>query len=403
MKRTIEDYIDVVGEQVIAAIHRRARRLYDRHVFHLNSTFQGGGVAEILSRVVPLMNDAGIDMGWRILHGNPAFYDVTKKFHNALQGGDVEITADDRKLYLEVNEEFASYTHIDHDFVFVHDPQPLPMVRFCAKQQPWVWRCHIDLTEPHAELWKFLKMYLLRYDLVIVSSEGYRKNDLPIEQRVVCPAIDPLSLKNRRQGADEVRSYAREQGIPTDKPIIMQVSRMDPWKDPEGVLDVFMKVREKVDCRLVFCYNLASDDPEGISIYDRVQAKVHESGLSKDVLFVLGNNDNLVNAMQTLATVIIQKSIREGFCLTVTEAMWKAKPVVATTAGGIPSQIADGENGFLVDPHDLDGCADRVVEILKNPSLGEKLGNAGRESVRQNFLTPRLMTDYLDIILELVE
>jgi len=403
MKRTIEDYIDVVGEEVIARIHRRARRLYHRHVFHLNSTFQGGGVAEILSRVVPLMNDAGIDMGWRILHGNPAFYDVTKKFHNALQGGDVEITEDDTKLYLEVNEEFASYTHIDHDFVFVHDPQPLPMVRFCAKQQPWVWRCHIDLTQPHAELWKFLKMYLLRFDLVIVSSEGYRKNDLPIEQRVVCPAIDPLSLKNRRQGADEVRSYAREQGIPTDKPIIMQVSRMDPWKDPEGVLDVFMKVREKVDCRLVFCYNLASDDPEGISIYDRVQAKVHESGLSKDVLFVLGNNDNLVNAMQTLATVIIQKSIREGFCLTVTEAMWKAKPVVATTAGGIPSQIADGENGFLVDPHDLDGCADRVVEILKNPSLGEKLGNAGRESVRQNFLTPRLMTDYLDIILELVE
>lgn len=401
MRTSIEDYISIVGEAAVAALHKKAGRIYNKHGLHLNSTFQGGGVAEILSRLIPMMNDISVETGWRILHGNPAFFDVTKKFHNALQGADVEISDGELELYLEINEEFAHYSHIDHDFVFVHDPQPLPFIRFFDKRQPWIWRCHIDITKPSEQLWRFLKRYVLRYDMVIISSELYRKEDLPVDQRIIAPAIDPLALKNRDMEEQEIKSYLEDLELPLDKPIISQVSRMDPWKDPEGVLDVFEKVKRKVDCRLLFCYNLASDDPEGMNIYNRVKDKTRQMFSDDEVLFVVGNNDNLVNAIQRFSSVIIQKSIREGFCLTVTEALWKGKPVVATTAGGIPTQIEDGANGFLVDPHDIDGCAERVIEILQNPSLNTELGNKARETVREKFLTTRLMSDHLDVIDEL--
>ena len=402
MLRSMEDYIEVVGDEVISSIYKKASKLYDKNIININSTFQGGGVAEILSRMVPMMNYVGVNAGWRILHGNPAFFEVTKKFHNALQGGSINLSQMKRKLYLDVNQEFAVYTHINHDCVVLHDPQPLPLIKFCHKRQPWIWRCHIDLSNPHKGLWDFLKPYILRYDLVIFSSESYKKKNLPVEQRIIYPAIDPLSLKNRDLSKADILKYIKKAGVPTNKPVITQVSRMDMWKDPEGVLDVYLLVRKKVDCRLLFCYNMASDDPEGMEIYSRVRNKAKDLVDKGDVIFVIGNNDILVNAVQRFSDVMIQKSTKEGFSLTVTEALWKGTPVVASNIGGIPTQIKDGHNGFLIDPYDIKGCADRVVEILKHKSLAKELGKNAKEYVRKNFLTTRLLSNYLDLFLEIL-
>ncbi len=403
MSLNLEMYIDGAGDEVIAAIHKKMRKLYGLHSLQINSTFLGGGVAEILASMIPLLNDAGLDTGWRTVHGSPDFYDITKKIHNAMQGNPEGLTEQEKELYLNINGDFSTYTHINHDFVIVHDPQPLPLIRYFKKSQPWIWRCHIDISSPNKEVWDFLRRYLLRYDIVVISSEKYRKRELPLEQRVIHPAIDPLSLKNRPLSESEIRTHIQEAGIPTDKPIITQVSRMDPWKDPEGVLDVYEKVKKKVDCRLLYCYNLASDDPEGVGVYERVYERAQEYVENGDVLFVMGNNALLVNAIQCFSTVILQKSLREGFCLTVTEALWKAKPVVATTAGGIPEQISDGKDGFLVDPADIDACADRIIEILQNPSLAEELGKNARETVRKRFLTTRLISDYIDLMIYLLK
>ena len=403
MLQGMEDYIKIVGDEVISEIYKKASRLYGKHVININSTFQGGGVAEILSRLVPLMNYVGADTGWRILHGNPAFFDVTKKFHNALQGGDINLSQMKKRLYLETNQEFAVYTHLNHDCVILHDPQPLPLIKFCHKKQPWIWRCHIDLSEPHKDLWDFLKQFILRYDMVIFSSEKYKKDDLPIEQRIIHPAIDPLSLKNRELSQDDISKYIKKSGIPTDKPVITQVSRMDPWKDPEGILDVYNYVRKKIDCRLLYCYNLASDDPEGMEIYSRVYRKAKDFVDRGDVIFVVGNNDILVNAIQRFSSVIVQKSIKEGFSLTVTEALWKGKPVVAGNVGGIPIQIKNGRTGFLVDPYDIKECADRIIELLKKPALAEQIGKNAKEHIRKNFLTTRLLLDYLNLLNEILK
>ena len=401
MARSIEDYIGSARDHTIVELNRKMRRLYGRRSLMINSTFMGGGVAEILNSMVPLLNDIGLDTGWRTVHGTPDFYEITKKIHNAMQGNAEGLTDLEKQLYLEVNGDFAIYTHAIHDFIFIHDPQPLPLIRYFKKRQPWIWRCHIDIQQPNPDVWQFLKHYMLRYDLMLISSEKYRKPDLPVEQRVVYPAIDPLSYKNREMSDGEIAQYVNQAGIPTDKPIITQVSRLDPWKDPEGVLDVYEKVRQKVDCRLMFVYNIASDDPEGVRVYERVYERAQEYVDRGDVLFVVGNSAPLVNALQRFSTVVLQKSLREGFCLTVTEAAWKGRPIVATTAGGIPEQITDGLHGYLIDPTDIDAYADRVVELLKNESLRNELGHNAKENVRENFLTTRLMLDYVNLMTEL--
>jgi trehalose synthase len=402
MQVGIEKYADVVGDEEIAALYRKAGKLYDKRMFYLNSTFAGGGVAEILSHLIPMLNEIGVDSGWRILHGDSAFFEVTKKMHNALQGGKVQISDQELKLYLKSNEGFSKYTHITHNCVLIQDPQPLPLIRFYKKKQPWVWRCHIDIAEPDPRLWKFLKQTLLKYDMMIVSSDTYLRKDLPIEQKVITPAIDPLNDKNRDLTKQQVSKLIKEAKIPTDKPVITQVSRMDPWKDPEGVLNVYLKVKEKVDCRLIYCYDYATDDPEGHRIHSDIYEKARDLVDKGDVLFVEGNNDLLVNAVQRFSDVLIQKSLREGFGLTVTEALWKARPVVASTAGGIPLQIKDGYNGYLVNPTDIQECADRVVEFLKDRKHAEAVGKRARESVRKKFLITRLLNDHLDLLTELL-
>lgn len=392
---SLDDFRHIVPDETLGEIYARARRLYGKHIVHLNATYQGGGVAEILYSLVLLMNDVGIDAGWRILHGSQEFFEVTKSFHNALQGAKLTLSDRKKSLYLHVNENFARFTHLHHDCVIVHDPQPLSLIKYYRKNQPWIWRCHIDLTEPHQELWDFLKGFVLKYDQMVVSSERYIKDDLPVDQRLMFPAINPLSQKNRDISAKTMHEYITKAGIPTDKPVITQLSRLDPWKDPEGVVDVFARVREEVDCRLVFCYNVASDDPEGLLMYRKVQRKANKYLRTGDIVFVVGNNETLVNAIQRFSTVMIQKSTKEGFCLAVTEALWKGTPVVASNVGGIPIQIEDGKNGFLLDPKDTDGFADRIVRLLKDPKERVHLGERGKEIVRQKFLITRLLSDYL--------
>ena len=391
----LEDFRHIVPDTILAEIYARAKGLYGKHIVHINATYQGGGVAEILYSLVQLMNDVGINAGWRILHGSQEFFEITKSFHNALQGAKLNLSEKKKRTYLQVNDNFSKFTHLHHDCVIVHDPQPLSLIRAYRKRQPWIWRCHIDLTRPHDELWDFLKGFLLKYDQVVMSSEKYFKEDLPVDQRLMFPAINPLIEKNRDISEKTVLEHIKKVGIPTDKPVITQVSRLDPWKDPEGVIDVFKLVKEKVDCRLVFCYNVASDDPEGLQMYRKVQRKANKLINTKDIIFVVGNNETLVNSIQRFSNVIIQKSIREGFCLCVTEALWKGTPVVASNIGGIPYQIDDGQSGFLVEPQDNDGFAERIVHILQNPDEARAVGEKAKEKVRKEFLITRLLSDYL--------
>ena len=402
MRYDPELYRKIVGDEVIAEIYRKSRKIYGKYILNVNSTYQGGGVAEMLSSLIPLMNNTGLDVDWRILHGNADFFTVTKKFHNALQGAKINLTDLKKNLYVKTNEDFSIYTHIKHDAVIIHDPQPLPLITFYKKRQPWIWRCHIDLTAPNPDVWNYLKTFILRYDVVIISDKEYRHNDLPVEQRVIMPAIDPLSPKNMELPENTIQKYLKKFDIPMDKPIITQISRFDPWKDPEGVIDIFKKVKEEVDARLVLCGNMATDDPEGYKIYRKVERKAKSLIEKGDVILITSENNILVNVLQRVSSVIIQKSIREGFGLTVTEALWKGTPVVASNIGGIKLQIKDGINGFLLDPHDIDGFAKRVIQILKDKELAARIGSKGKESVRKNFLITRLLIQYLDLLREVL-
>ncbi len=394
----LEDFRHTVPDETLAEIYARARSLYGKHVIHLNATYQGGGVAEILYSLAMLMNDVGVDAGWRILHGSQEFFEITKSFHNALQGAKLNLSERKKRIYRRVNEDFSRFTHLDHDCVIVHDPQPLALVRSYRKRQPWVWRCHIDLTDPHVGLWDFLKGFVLKYDQVVMSSEKYFKKDLPVDQRLMYPAINPLSPKNMALSDKTIGDQLAKAGVPLDKPLITQVSRLDPWKDPEGVIDVFKMVKTQVDCRLVLCYNVASDDPEGLQMYKKVQRKGNKMLENGDILLVVGNSEKLVNAIQRHSKVVIQKSIKEGFCLAVTEAMWKGTAVVASNVGGIPAQIEHGKSGYLLEPQDNEGFAERVVRLLNDPEEATEIGRQAKERVRQNFLITRLLSDYLDML-----
>lgn len=401
--KVLEDYRGIVSDDVIADLHRRASRLLGKHIVHMNSTAYGGGVAEILLSLVPLMNDAGLAAGWRVLIGDADFFNITKSFHNGIQGKRIELTEEMKKHYIQTNENFAQYNHIrGHDAVIIHDPQPLPIIKAYNKWQPWIWRCHIDLSNPDPDLWYFLKGFILRYDLVIVSHETYKRPDLPVEQRIVHPAIDPLGHKNCDLTDEQIARALKHFDIPTDKPIVMQVSRFDRWKDPVGVVEVFKRVRERVDCRLILAGNMATDDPEGAEVLAETRAAAGDLIESGDVLFVLGAKDTEINALQRVAKVVMQKSIKEGFGLTVSEAMWKGTPVVAGNVGGIPLQLSDGRGGFLVDPLDFDAAAEKVAYLIENPKEAEEIGQLGKEHVREHFLTTRLLGHWLAIFEELV-
>jgi trehalose synthase len=389
----IERYIDVAGEKVVAEIFAAARPLYGLRVLEINSTFHGGGVAGMLHSLIPLLNEVGIDANWALLYGEPELFQVTKKIHNALQGEPIDLSDEEIAVYLRVNETFALYSPVyPHDLIVVHDPQPLPMIRYATRRVPWIWRCHIDLSSPYPPVWDFLRAFILRYDAVVVSSEAFAKPGLPTEIAIIPPAIDPFSAVNKELSPEEVRKELEAHGISLGKPLLLQVSRFDKWKDPLGVLKVYELVKQKVDCQLVLIGNMALDDPEGPVIFEQVQA---QAARLADVQLITITDPLLVNALQRAAAVVFQLSRREGFGLTVSEALWKGTPVVATNVGGITKQVIPGVTGFLVEPGDYRAAAKATIQLLQNPELRLRLGTQGKEHVRQNFLITRLLLDRL--------
>jgi len=397
----IEDYRGIISDQEIYKIYQKARKLYGVRIININSTYQGGGVAEILNSLIPLLNQVGVIAGWRILHGNPDFFHITKEIHNGMQGQGIRLTKNDKKMYVKTNGDFSVFTHINHDIVVIHDPQPLPLIQYYRKSQPWIWRCHIDISNPTPTL-EFLKQFIIKYDRMIVSSKDYIMNNFPVSSKIIAPAIDPGSLKNTELSTRTIKKCLNQFNIPLDKPIICQISRFDKWKDPEGVLKVFDLVKSKIDCRLILCGSMASDDPEGFIIYDSIKNKAKDLLKKGDIILTTVENNILVNSLQRVSSVILQKSIKEGFGLTVSEALWKARPVIASNVGGISLQITDGENGFLCDPFDIKAFANRAIEILKKPKLASRLGSRGKEHVRKYFLMTRLLNDYLDLLTEVL-
>lgn len=385
----LEQYESLIGAEAFERLRAKAEKVRDLHVVNVSSTHYGGGVAEILSSLTLLKNRLGLRCGWRVIQGRPDFFSITKKIHNALQGADINLSELKIQIYEEVMWENACRTHFDHDFVVIHDPQPLGMITQYRRKAPWIWRCHVDLTNPHDEVWRYLSQFIEQYDAVIFSIPEYAQN-LPIPQLFFMPAIDPFSITNRDLGDQEIDERLAHYDVPTDLPLIAQVSRFDHWKDPMGVIETFRRVRREVDCTLVLLGNIATDDPEGQEVFESLLDAQEER------IIVLSVQDScLVNALQRRAAVVLQKSLREGFGLTVTEAMWKQAAVVAGNVGGIRHQIEDGKNGFLVA--NVEEAGERTVQLLRDEQLRRRLGKAAHRTVRERFLITRLAEQYLDL------
>jgi trehalose synthase len=386
---SVEDYEPFIGRQAVDRILEKGRRLSDRTVAHINSTYYGGGVAGILSSLTLLMRSLGLEAEWRAIQGPPDFFTITKRMHNALQGAPIRLTEIKKEIYEEVALQNAVRNRFDHDFVVVHDPQPLPLVRFSRKRGPWIWRCHIDITHPSHEIFDYLSGYIEQYEAVIESADEYRQ-PWRVPQLTFPPAIDPFSIVNRDLTHEQVEHRLDRYGIPTDLPLVVQISRFDRWKDPKGVVQAFQLARRVRDCTLVLLGNVANDDPEGPQVYESLL------GLREERVLVLSCEDTaLVNALQRRAAVVLQKSLREGFGLTVAEAMWKGTPVIGGNVGGIPCQIENGVNGFLVSS--VSEAADRIVSLLADDKLRRRMGAAARETVRERFLMTRYLEQYLDL------
>jgi trehalose synthase len=379
-------------------IRRLAEPLAGKRVVHLSATAFGGGVAEINYALIPLMKDAGLDVEWRIIGGADEFFGVTKTIHNAMQGSPDGLTEEQQEVFRRYNALNAEQLEDEYDFVIVHDPQPAALVEhFPSSQAHWIWRCHIDLSHPNHDVLSFLVPWISQYDAAIFHMPDYvpRVAGLP-PSYIWPPAIDPLTPKNMALSAEDAAYIVDQFGIDVERPLLTQVSRFDPWKDPLGVIDAYRSVKEeRPDVQLALVGSMAHDDPEGWDYYSRTVA--HAAG-DPDV-YILSNLNNVgsveVNAFQVHSAALIQKSTREGFGLTVTEGLWKTRPMVASRVGGIVAQIQDGETGWLVDPEAPDECANACREILRDPAAARQRALRGKEFVRRNFLMPRLLRDWL--------
>lgn len=427
--KDIRAYEAIVGTQRISEILALAAPLRGARVLHLNATAYGGGVAELLGALVPLMQSLGIHTDWKVMAGAPELWETTKAIHNLLQGASIAesvpspvrnarrgrravdlqraITAQwtprMENIWQRYNELTAEMFEGDYDFVVVHDPQPAGVLEYLVRQKPenratkWIWRCHIDLTRASPDVWGFLRPYLARYDASIFTMLGYVKSDVPTpEIALIAPAIDPLSLKNVYMPPGAVRDVLRQYDVDPDRPLITQVSRFDPWKDPLGVIDVYRRLKRSIpSLQLAMVGSMASDDPEGWHYFE-LAARHAGDDFDVHLLTNLNGVGNVeVNAFQRASAVVLQKSIREGFGLTVSEALWKGRPVVATGVGGIPLQVASGQVGYLVDS--TRECVARTRELLDDPARADEFGRAGRERVRDNFLITRDLSDYLQL------
>ncbi len=391
----LEDYIPIVGQSVIDDLRLVADKLKGKVIQHVNSTSVGGGVAEILNRMVPLLTELGVDSRWDLIKGGTEFFSVTKKFHNSLHGKKEDITRKDFDIFLETSRANIEQVNIYGDIVFIHDPQPIALVNKKTDNK-WIWRCHIDVSQPAQSTWQFLKSYIEKYDAAVFSAPAFSQ-PLSIRQFLIAPSIDPLSDKNKTLPPETIDAVLRKYGIPDDKPIITQISRFDRLKDPLGVIEAYRLVKKRVDCRLVLGGGTAIDDPESVQVLEEVKEKAHND---PDIhILLLPQNDIEVNALQSASTVIIQKSLKEGFGLTVAEALWKAKPIVASAVGGIPLQIAHKYSGMLC--HSVEGAAFAIKQLFNAPEYAKKLGQNGREHIKNNFLITRHLRDYMLMFLSL--
>jgi trehalose synthase len=390
--RRLRDYEPLVGAQVIDEIAALAERLRGVRVQNVNTTAVGGGVAEILHRMVPLLRELGVEASWDVMKGGEAFFQVTKAFHNALHGAPGPLTPEMKEVYLETTARNLRELPVTGDVVFVHDPQPAGLVQARrAGGARWLWRCHIDLSAPNPEFWNFLQPYVEQYDASVFSAPAFAQR-LRIPQFLIAPSIDPLSDKNRELLREQVRATLERHGIDPARPVVTQVSRFDRLKDPVGVVDAWRLVRKHQDCQLVLAGGTADDDPEGAQVLAEVRER---AGKDPDIhILLLPPDAHLeINALQRGSTVVVQKSVREGFGLTVAEALWKGRPVVAGAVGGIPQQVQHRVTGLLV--RSPEGAAQAIKQLLANPDFAHELGEYGREHVRQNFLLTRHLTDYL--------
>jgi trehalose synthase len=402
--KSLTDYTHVVGKDLTEQIRQLAEPLKGKRVLHVSATAFGGGVSEILYTLVPLMRDVGVDAHWHVIFGKEEFYNATKLLHNSLQGAEETLSDEQWQIFDEINQINAEGLQGEWDVVIVHDPQPIGLLRGAkAKGDKWIWRCHIDLSTPNpAPIARLLPM-IEEYDASVWHMEQYVPADMGRHReavRICPPAIDPLSPKNMAFSPEDAAFVCRQFGIDVDRPLITQVSRFDPWKDPIGVIDAYRQVTEQVpEAQLAMVGSMATDDPEGMEYFQ----KTFEYADGDEDIKILSNLNNVgaieVNAFQSQSDICLQKSIREGFGLTVTEALWKGRPTVAGNVGGIPLQIEDGVSGYLVNsPQE---CAERCLEILRDPELGKKLGREGKEHARREFLTPRLLRDWLQLFTDL--
>ncbi|HEX2413569.1 MAG TPA: glycosyltransferase [Solirubrobacteraceae bacterium] len=400
--KSLSDYTHLVGRPLVEEIRELAEPLTGKRVVHLSATAFGGGVSEILYTLVPLMRDVGLEVEWQVIYGREEFFNATKIMHNALQGNPQDLTDEQWATWAQYNEMNARELARGWDVCVVHDPQPAALFSLVPeKATGWVWRCHIDVSTPNPATMERLLPYIERYPQSLFHVGSYVPNGLDGAVNIVPPAIDPLAPKNMALSLEDATFVCRQFGIDVSRPMICQVSRFDPWKDPLGVIDAYRIVKDaRPEVQLALVGSMASDDPEGWDFYNSTLA---HAGDDPDI-HILNNFNNVgaieVNAFQSLAEVVIQKSTREGFGLTVSEALWKGRPFIGGNVGGIPLQVVDGESGYLVDSPEE--CAARALAILEDPALGKSLGRTGKEHVRAHFLTPRYLRDYLKIFHEVL-
>lgn len=400
--RALSAYTHIIGEEVVEEIRELAEPLRGARIAHINATTYGGGVSELLRSIVPLYRGLGIQADWKLISARPEFFNVTKDVHNALQGGSCRLTRAARETYLMYSTRNAQLLDEEYDFIIVHDPQPAAIRHFRGSNgAKWIWRCHIDTSEPNEAVLEFILPFVTEYDALVFTMDAFVPPGLEHQPTVtMTPAIDPLSPKNvgLSEGiCQEIRAW---RGIDPRKPLVTQVSRFDPWKDPLGVIEVYRMVREEVPgLQLALLSSMASDDPEVWEMYAEIVAETRGDDDIHILTNLIGVGDMEVGAFQTSSDVVIQKSIREGFGLVVSETMWKGTPVVANRSGGIPLQMEDGVGGFLVD--DTEECAKRVLFLLNNRDEARRRGLAGRERVRQRFVITRLLADELHLLANL--
>jgi len=398
MSVDIKNYEQIVGKDVIDELFIIAEKLKGKSIQNINSTAVGGGVAEILSRMIPLLQNLGVNASWDVIKGGDKFFNITKKIHNGLHGVDISFTDDEIEIFLEVNRQNAKELNLYGDILFIHDPQPIALIEKKQEtEKKWLWRCHIDFSNPQEKIWLFLKNFIEQYDASVFSAPSFAK-ELNIKQILISPSIDPLSDKNKDLNKNEIKSVFEKFKIDMEKPIITQISRFDYLKDPVGVIKAYKLVKKYIDCQLVLAGGGATDDPEG----EKVLKEVKESAADDPDIFILllpPGSDFEINALQRGSTVILQKSLKEGFGLTVAEALWKAKPVIAGAVGGIPLQIAHKYSGILT--HTIEGTAYWIKQLLQSPDYAKKLGENGREHIKNNFLITRHIKEYILAFLSL--